>query len=468
MKKTKIIATISDLKCDVEFLQKLHQNGMNIVRLNTAHQSFDGSQKIIENVRKISTRIPIIIDTKGPEIRTNGGENIIVKQDEIINLSGNKQKKSNAKCIFVNYTDLTKNIPLNSQILIDDGDIALKVIDKNLNSLKCKVLNDGIIKKHKSINIPSIALNLPSLTEKDKNYVKFAIENNVDFIAHSFVRNKQDVLELKKIITENNSKIKIIAKIENEEGVQNIDEILEVADGIMIARGDLAIEMTQEKIPVIQKKIIRLCKKAQKPSIVATQMLHSMILNPRPTRAEVSDIANAIYDGTDAVMLSGETSCGSYPVESVQLMSSIANEVEVDSNKHFQKQNENRMAFLSYSAVLAAETLSCKAIIADTTSGKTISALSSHKCNHTIFAMCYDKVVMRQVALFYGVRAFYIEKCETNEDFKKECLDILLENNYLAKDDDVVIVAGSYGPAHGASFVEISKVSQLIQRENRK
>ncbi|MBT6994578.1 MAG: pyruvate kinase, partial [Candidatus Cloacimonetes bacterium] len=177
MKKTKIIATISDLKCDVEFLQKLHQNGMNIVRLNTAHQSFDGSQKIIENVRKISTRIPIIIDTKGPEIRTNGGENIIVKQDEIINLSGNKQKKSNAKCIFVNYTDLTKNIPLNSQILIDDGDIALKVIDKNLNSLKCKVLNDGIIKKHKSINIPSIALNLPSLTEKDKNYVKFAIEN---------------------------------------------------------------------------------------------------------------------------------------------------------------------------------------------------------------------------------------------------------------------------------------------------
>jgi len=467
MKNTKIIATISDLKCDVGYLTELIKNGVNVVRLNTAHQTFEGSKNLISNVRKVSCQIPILIDTKGPEVRTRDGEAITVLKNDIIKIKGSLNGCSNKNVLLVNYKNFVDEIPDNCEILIDDGEVALKVIEKMNDHLLCRILNDGVIKKHKSINVPNVKLQLPTLTLKDKQYIDFAIENNVDYIAHSFVRSKDDVQKVKQILVKKNSKIKIIAKIENSEGVNNIEEILSVADGVMVARGDLAVELSQEKIPVIQKKIIKKCREAKKASIVATQMLHTMISKPFPTRAEVSDIANAIFDGTDAVMLSGETSYGNFPQEAVKMMTSIANETEGNSHNLLSNKKNDRLSFLSFSAIKAAEDLSCKAIIADTTSGRTICALSSYKGNKTIFAMCYNETVMRQVSLLYGVQAFVIAKRETNEEFKKESLDILLENNYLNKNDDVVIVAGSYGPSQGASFVEVSKVSQLLQREVR-
>lgn len=467
MRNTKIIATISDLNCDVEFLKALYKSGINVVRLNTAHQTFEGSKKLIENVRKISYRIPIIIDTKGPEVRLRDGHDIIVSTGDIINIKGSTSGRSTKNLLLVNYAQFANDIPRNYNILIDDGEVSLKVIDKKTDCLKCRVINDGVIKKHKSVNVPNVKLDLPALSKKDKDYINFAIDNNLDYIAHSFVRNKFDILQIKKILEDRKSKIKIIAKIENSEGVENIDEILEVADGVMIARGDLAVELSQEKIPVIQKNIIKKCRETNKASIVATQMLHSMISHPFPTRAEVSDVANAIFDGTDAVMLSGETSYGKFPNKAVELMVSIANEVEGNSTDIINYNKNDRLSFLSYSAVKAAKNLSCKAIIADTTSGRTISVLSSYKTKQTIYAMCYSETVMRQVFLLYGVEAFVINKRGTNEGFKKECLEILLKKNYLSKDNNVVIVAGSYGPSQGASYIEISKVSQLLQKESR-
>jgi len=467
MKNTKIIATISDLKCDVDFLASLRNSGIDIVRLNTAHQTFEGSKQIIDNVREVSCRIPIILDTKGPEVRTREGKDIYVSEGDHIAIVGSKSGISTDDRILVNYPLFVKEIPIDSIVLIDDGEVSFRVIKKSTDSLFCEVLNDGVVKQHKSVNVPNVELQLPALSQKDIDYINFGIDNDIDYIAHSFVRSKHDILKVKQILTKRDSKIKIIAKIENSDGVKNIDEILSVADGIMIARGDLAIELSQQKIPVIQKEIIKKCRKAKKASIVATQMLHSMITHPFPTRAEVSDVANAIFDGTDAVMLSGETSYGKYPDKAVKLMVSIANEVEGNSSFKIQCNKNDTLSFLAHSAVEAAETLCSKAIIADSTSGRTIAALASFKMNHTIFAMCYDETVMRQVALLFGVQPFLIKKRATNEGFKKECLEILLNKKYLSKNDNVVILAGSYGPSQGASYVEISKVSQLLQKESR-
>ena len=477
-KKTKIVATISDLKCDVKFLQELFDNGMNVVRINTAHASFEGAKKVIENIRKVSDKIAILVDTKGPEIRTNTqSEKLKVNYGDIIKFAGSKTLESTKDVIYVNYKHFVRDIPVGSKILIDDGDLELQVTEKNDDYLECKVLNNGYIQGRKSVNIPSAHIKLPALSKKDIDFINFAVEQNLDFIAHSFVRKKDDIIAVQTILDSLSSNIKIIAKIENKEGVDNIEEILDYAYGVMVARGDLAIEITPEKLPIVQKEIVRIAIRKRRPVIVATQMLHSMIENPRPTRAEVNDIANAIYDGTDAIMLSGETAYGKYPVESVKMMRSIAKEIE-DNTTTFKRNlevtplkrkskkelnlNDQVSAQLTKLAIQATDELKIRAIIADTTSGRTIRALAAYRGKNTIYAQCYSKQTMRKLALSYGVHVDFIEPAKSHSSFIKNALKNLVHKKSFKKDSLVVIVAGNFGRSSGVTYMEISPIKNII------
>ena len=463
-KRTKIIATISDRKCSQEFIQELFDNGVNVIRLNTAHQTFEGSRKVIENIRKVSDKIAILVDTKGPEIRTvDIDENMNVRTNDVIYISSKKAENH----FNVTYSDFYKDISIGNSILIDDGETELEVTEIKDATIKCIVKNDGRISNKKSINVPGVSINLPALKSKDIEYINFSVDNDLDFIAHSFVRKKEDIIAVKSLLEARGSTIKVIAKIENQEGVDNIDSILEYADGVMIARGDMALEIPVEQIPFIQKSIIKKCINLRKPVIVATQMLYSMIKHPRPTRAEISDVANAVYDGTDALMLSGETAFGKYPIESVKLMVKIALEVE-HSTDTFRDIDELTLstpeaAFLAKHAVEASRTLPVRAIIADTTGGKTIRALSSYRGKINICAQCYNKGVMRELALSYGVIAHYMKPKSTSHDFLKEALEVFVSNKTFINSDLVVVIAGNYGHANSATFIEISTVENLMQ-----
>jgi len=463
-KRTKIIATVSDKNCSKEFIQELYDNGVNVIRLNTAHQTFDGSLKVIENVRKVSEKIAILVDTKGPEIRTIDIEQEMqVETGDIVYISDKKEKLH----FNVSYSKFNEDISVGNSILIDDGDTELEVTEIKNSVIKCLVKNDGAISNKKSINVPGVSINLPALKSKDIEYINFSVENNLDFIAHSFVRKKEDIIAVKSLLDARGSNIKVIAKIENQEGVDNIDSILEYADGVMVARGDMALEIPVEKIPLIQKSIINKCINLRKPVIVATQMLHSMIEHPRPTRAEISDVANAVYDGTDALMLSGETAYGKYPIEAVKLMNKISLEVEKTTDT-FRDITEITLstpeaAFLAKHAVEASRTLPVRAIIADTIGGKTIRALSAYRGNINICAQCYNKEIMRELALNYGVIPHYMKPKPTSHEFLNEALKILISNKTFVNDDLVVVIAGNFGHANSATFIEISTVENLMK-----
>lgn len=467
-KKTKIVATISNLKCDVEFLKELYAAGMNVVRLNTAHMTTDNATEVIDNVRAVSEHLAIMIDTKGPEIRTvpMEGELKVIAGDAI-DVRGDASGSSQAGLLCVSYDNLADDVPVGSQLLIDDGDIALSVSGKSDKTLHCVVENDGAIKGRKSINIPDVAINLPALTEKDIEFIKYSAENDVDFIAHSFVRKKEDVLAVQDILDAKGSEAKIIAKIENQEGLDNIDEILDYAFGAMIARGDLAIEIPAERIPLIQKKLVTKCVEKRKPVIIATQMLHSMIHAPRPTRAEVSDVGNACLDGTDAIMLSGETANGKYPVEAVKTMTRIALEIE-ESRSTFNDTPytlENKITdYLTKAAVKAALRIPTKAIIADTLTGRTVRGLAAYRGENPIFAQCYSKRTMRELALSFGVHCSYMKLNQTTNEFLHEALTRLMAKKAFTEEDLLVVLAGHFGAANGASFVEISTAKNLLSR----
>lgn len=468
-KRTKIVATISDRRCDVEFIQKLYDAGMNVVRLNTAHQNLDQAKSVIDNVRMVSDKIALLVDTKGPEIRTSSfGEEIVVENGHKIKVKGDQSGVSKGDTLFVSYEGIVSEVPVGSYILIDDGDIEIRVIDKSSDSLICEVENSGVIKLRKSINIPNVHINLPSLTQKDIEFVKFAIENKLDFIAHSFVRKKEDVIEIKKILEEHKSSIKVIAKIENQQGVDNIDEILDHTYGIMVARGDLGIEIAAEKIPTIQRRIVKKCIESKKPVIIATQMLHTMIEHPRPTRAEISDIANAIYQRVDAIMLSGETAYGAYPIEAVKIMSRVAQEVEVnlepDPKQKLVRINNEITATLARSAVRACGSLPIKAIVLDTLSGRTGRYLAAFRGKIPVHVMCFKPQVMRQLALSYGIMAEYMEPPTTRDHFLTDSITIMVDQGRLNAEDTVLVIGGSFGPREGASFMEIGLVKNLVKK----
>ncbi len=465
-KLTKIVATISDLKCEVAFLEKLFKAGVNVVRLNTAHQGPEETLTVIKNVREISHKIPFMLDTKGPEIRTALGEDLEVKQNDILRVVGDPNKRSGKDSLFVTYKDICKDIKKGGKILIDDGDIEMVVVAKHSSHLLCRVENSGTIKPRKSVNIPGVPVRLPALSEKDRDYIDFAVKNDIAFIAHSFVRSKEDVLEIQEILNRYKSKIKIIAKIENQQGINNIDEILENVYGIMIARGDLAIEVPAEKIPVIQRNLVKKCMRNKKAVIIATQVLHSMIKSPRPTRAEVTDIANAVFTGTDAIMLSGETAYGKYPVEAVQIMSKTI--IEAEANIPFIREHEvlphdNEVSvFLSKTAVNAYDKLKTKAIITDTDTGKTARYLAAFRGPVPIYAQCYEKRVMRELALSFGVQADFMDVETSKKEFIRTTLNNLLEAKEIKKKDMVAVLAGNFGKKAGPSFVEISTVKNML------
>ena len=470
-RKTKIIATISNLNCSPEFIKRLYKAGMNVIRLNTAHMTHDNAMEVIANTRQISDKIGILIDTKGPEIRTCDNETPLpVKYGDIIKIKGAPNEKSKNDVICVSYEHFVKDIPIGSSVLIDDGYIALAVMDKNNEYLNCHVENDGVINARKSINIPSVHVTLPALSEKDKGFIEFAIDNDIDFIAHSFVRNKDDAIAVQEILDKKNSPIKIIAKIENAAGVENLSEILEHTYGIMIARGDLAVEIPTEQIPLIQKQIILTCIEKRKTVIVATQMLHSMINSPRPTRAEVSDVANACLDHTDALMLSGETANGKYPDMAVRTMAKIAQEVENKKSSFINTSYTSKYkvtAYLAKAAVKAALRINTKAIVADSLTGKSIIALAAYRGDNPIYAQVYNKRVMRQLSLSFGVFADYItvdtKNTNSAKPLKKSICNLLDKKQF--KDDDLIIVlAGSFGVKHGVSYIEISTAGSFREK----
>lgn len=471
LKHTKIVATISDQRCDVDFIDSLYKAGMNVVRLNTAHMAEEGLSRVVNNTRTVSDRIGILMDTKGPEVRTTVNvdkEPIPFLTGEKVKVAGDPDKETSHDCIYVSYKNFVQDLAIGSDVLIDDGDLELKVVEKQPDYLLCEVGNDATLGNRKSVNVPGVRINLPSLTEKDRKNILWAIDNQLDFIAHSFVRNKQDVLDIQRILDEHNSPIKIIAKIENQEGVDKIDEILEVAYGVMIARGDLGIEVPAEKIPGIQRTLIRKCVEMKKPVIVATQMLHSMITNPRPTRAEVTDIANAIYYRTDALMLSGETAYGKYPLEAVQTMTKVAREAERtklsanDIRVPIEGNDLDVTSFLAKQAVKSSSKLHVKAIITDSHTGRTARYLAAFRGTSTVFAICYNQRVMRMLSLSYGVWAVYQPWNDSRRGYFYDALSQLIQSGRITRNDMVAYLSGSFGEGGGTTFLEINNVGKVL------
>ncbi len=470
MKQTKIVASISDRRCDVDFIRQLFDAGVNVIRMNTAHATPEGIRTIIRNTRSVSRHIGILIDTKGPEIRTTGcAAPIEYKTGDVVKIFGRPEMDTEHDIINLSYVNFANDVQTGNHILFDDGALDMEVIGINGPAVIAQVRNDGVLGAHKSVNVPGVHVDLPALTEKDIRNINLAIDEDIDFIAHSFVRSAADVKAVQDILDARGSDIKIISKIENQEGVDNIDEIIEASYGIMIARGDLGIEVPIECIPGIQRKIIRKCMIAKKPVIVATQMLHTMINNPRPTRAEVTDIANAIYYRTDALMLSGETASGKYPVEAVRTMAAIAEQAEKDRvyNKEYDiplSENSDIAEFLSRSAIEATERLGVKGIITDSKTGYTARNLAAFRGPNPVLAICYKEKTQRWLALSYGViPVAQHEQIGAEEQFIA-ALRMLRQKGYLCMDDKVAHLSGSFHNGGGTTFLEINKVSEVFER----
>ncbi|MFV9511195.1 pyruvate kinase [Tepidibacillus sp. LV47] len=453
MRKTKIVCTIGPASEEVEVLKELIHAGMNVARLNFSHGDYEEHGRRIKNIRQAAKEtgktVAILLDTKGPEIRTGilgvpevelkQGETIILTTEEIV---GDKNRVS------VSYQGLPQDVHPGSKILIDDGLIGLEVEKIEGTEIYCKILNSGILKSKKGVNVPGVKINLPGITQKDADDIRYGIEQGIDIIAASFVRKAKDVLEIREILEEYNADILIISKIENHEGVENIDEILQVSDGIMVARGDLGVEIPAEEVPLVQKMIIEKCNKAGKPVITATQMLDSMQRNPRPTRAEASDVANAIFDGTDAIMLSGETAAGKYPIESVATMARIALRTEeaLNYSEIFRKrstlQQTNVTDAISQAVVNTAIDLNANAILTPTESGQTARLVSKYRPKVPIIAITPHEKVMKKLSLNWGVYPLLGKKVESTDEMLKESVDTAIGAGYIKHGDLVVITAG--------------------------
>ena len=467
MKQTKIVASISDRRCDVAFIKQLFYAGMNVVRMNTAHATEEGIRQIVENTRKVSHHIGILIDTKGPEVRTTACEAPIpYKTGDVVKIFGRPEMMTEHDIINLTYVNFANDVHEGDMILFDDGALAMKVIGINGPAVIAQVQNDATLGSRKSVNVPGVHIDLPALTEKDRKNIELAIDLDIDFIAHSFVRNANDVKAVQDVLDQYHSDIKIISKIENQEGVDNIDEIINASYGIMIARGDLGIEVPIERIPGIQRRIIRKCVQARKPVIVATQMLHSMINNPRPTRAEVTDIANAIYYRTDALMLSGETATGKYPVEAVTTMAQIAEQAEKDKLKEndivLQMTSDSTVSeFLAHSAIAATEQMGVKGIITDSMSGVTARNLAAYRGPNPVLAICYNEKLQRWLNLSYGVTPVYQKGKLSSKELIYAAVRMLKQKGYLQPEDNVAYLSGLVRQG-GTTLLEISKVNSII------
>ena len=469
MKQTKIVASISDRRCDVDFIRQLFNAGVNVIRMNTAHASEEGIKNIIRNVREVSRHIGILIDTKGPEIRTTGCEgHIEYKAGDVVKLFGRPEIDSTHDIVNLSYENFAADVQEGDHVLFDDGALDMVVIGINGPAVIAQVTNDGVLGSHKSVNVPGRHIDLPALTSKDRKNIMLAIEQDIDFIAHSFVRSAADVRAVQAILDAYNSDIKIISKIEIQEGVDNIDEIIDASYGIMIARGDLGIEVPIERIPGIQRQLIRKCQEKKKPVIVATQMLHTMINNPRPTRAEVTDIANAIYSSADALMLSGETASGKYPIEAVRTMAAIAEQAEQDrANNHIDiplSANCDIREFMAHSAIEATEKLGVKGIITDSATGTTARSLAAFRGPHPVLAICYKDKLQRLLNLSYGVIPVYQKDHISSEQLFLAAVRMLRQKGYVELNDKIAYLSGNISVGGATKFLEINTVKEVFEQ----
>ena len=477
-KKTKIVATLSDFRANEEFVRGLFEAGMDVVRINSAHVTEEGAAKIVEAVRRVNPAIPVILDTKGPEIRVTAvadeyGGAIGFQTGERVKVRGTADGElSTRDTIYFNVATVVRDIAVGARLLIADGELELRVTDKTDEELMCEFVRGGTLRSRKSVNVPGMKIDLPSVTEKDRRFIEWAVKNDVDFIAHSFVRSAGDVHAVQEILDRYDSPIKIISKIENQQGIDNLDEIVEASYGVMVARGDLGVELPAEAIPNAQRRIVERCIAAKRPVIIATQMLYSMVKSPRPTRAEVSDVASAIYERVDAVMLSDETAMGDFPVESVETMARIAREIERDET-HFKPMidmdmvsvNHEITAQLARSAVRASTNLPIKYVVLDTKTGRTGRYLAAFRGQKTVMAVCYQLHAQRILALSYGVVPILRnQELKDRYHFLIDALEVIEQHQKLDGQDLLAIVGGSFGPDGGASYVEIANILNIRKR----
>lgn len=469
--KTKIVATFGPACSKKEIMEDMVRNGLDVFRFNMSHgdhkQHLDGFEKVRQINKEHNLNIAILADLQGPKIRIGEvRDNMeVLEQGREVEIT-NKECISTFKKIYINYPPLPKEVEIGDSILINDGRIELKVLSTNRkDKIIAKVIVGGKISNNKGVNLPDTKTSVPALTEKDKKDLKFAIANGANWIALSFVRSPEDVLSLKKILGKKNSYMKVMAKIEKPEALKDIDEIIKASDGIMIARGDLAVEVPQERMPLIQKDIITRCIKYAKPVVVATQMMESMIESPTPTRAEITDVANAVIDGADAVMLSGETSTGKYPVRVIQVMEKILSNIE-HANIIYDKQqrvDKNSPTYLSdaicYNAARMSSELEAKAIIAMTFSGYTGFMLSSYRPKANIFIFTENHDLLNSLSLCWGVRAFHYDKFVGTDTSIRDVIRILKENSLL-KAGDLAVNIGSMPLANKgrANMVKVTRV----------
>ncbi|OYD08403.1 pyruvate kinase [Paludifilum halophilum] len=453
MRKTKIVCTIGPASEEPETLKRLIQAGMNVARLNFSHGSHEEHKLRIDRIRQVEKelgkKVALLLDTKGPEIRTGKlkTEEVQLKTGDPIILT-TESVEGDASKISISYKGLPRDVEPGSTILIDDGLISLTVSDVRGEEIHCRIANGGPLKSHKGVNVPGVSVNLPGITDKDVEDIRFGVEQGVDFIAASFVRKPEDVLEIRKLLEDCESDIHIIPKIENQEGLQNLKSILKVSDGLMVARGDLGVEVPAEDVPVFQKEMIRKCNQVGKPVITATQMLDSMQRQPRPTRAEASDVANAIFDGTDAIMLSGETASGRYPVEAVETMERIASRAENSLRyrdlyrERIREQDVSIPDSISQAVVHTAWNLRCSAVITSTESGRTARMVSKYRPLAPIVAVTQHDRVVRKLTLVWGVYPVKGEKVETTDEMLKIAITSSLASGCVRHGDLVVITAG--------------------------
>ena len=474
MKKTKVVCTMGPNTNDRELMRKLIQNGMDVARFNFSHGDHEeqkGRMDMLKELREEEhATTAILLDTKGPEIRTGvlkDGKKIKLETGKTFTLTtedivGDENKVS------ITYKGLAEDVSEGKIILIDDGLIGLKVIGKTDKEIHCEIINGGELGEKKGVNVPGVPVRLPAITEKDKEDIKFGAEQGIDFIAASFVRNAECILEIKAYLKSLGAPyIPIIAKIENEEGISNIDEIIRAADGIMVARGDLGVEIPAEELPYLQKMMIQKCNDQFKTVITATQMLDSMMRNPRPTRAEVGDVANAVYDGTDAVMLSGETAQGKYPVEALKMMVHIVESTEqhLDYKEMLEKAGAHRMrnasSALAYATVTTARNLKAACIITPTVSGATARVVSKFKPKTEIIGISPNEDTLRRMQIYWGVRPYCSINANSTDEICSSALDLVRAKQIAETGDTVVLTAGIPSPNISGNVAGVSNIMKI-------
>ena len=475
MKKTKIVCTMGPNTDNREIMKELALNGMAVARFNFSHGDHAEHKhrlEILESVREeLGIPIASLLDTKGPEIRTGklkDGKKVTLKEGDLYTLTTEEIVGDETRG-YINYAGLAEDVKPGDRILIDDGLIELHVREVNGTDIVCRIENGGELGEKKGVNVPGVRVKLPALTDKDKEDIRFGVDAGFDFVAASFVRNADAIREIREILDEKGSAMQIIAKIENEEGIENIDSIIEASDGIMVARGDMGVEIPAEKVPHIQKMIIRKCNLACKVVITATQMLDSMIRNPRPTRAEVSDVANAVYEGTDAVMLSGETAMGSYPIEAVRMMSQIAEESEKYLDYMFYQRRKvsaenlrNISNTVCYSSVATASDLEAPVIVAPSVSGFTTRMLSKWRPKALIAGLSPSMTAVRQMQLYWGVKPFHAKRAESTDALLFASVELLKEKGIVKEGEIVVATAGVVTRANRHEPVADTNIMRVI------